>query len=82
MSSPLQPRSKEIFRDSSLGASLPSVATAYVTTDGTARVFSTARPQTAVFVNDGSGTYVLTDLPVAPGDILDAVFVGDTVYVY
>jgi hypothetical protein len=83
MSSPVQAHSKVIFRDEMLGAALPSIAAAYVTTSGDARVFSTARPETAVFVNDGTGTYVLTDLPVAPdADILEAVFVGDTVHVY
>jgi hypothetical protein len=83
MPSPVQPHSKVIFRDPAAGAALPAMARAYIVTDSTDRVFSADAPETAAFVNDGSGTYVLTDGPIAPGaDRLLSVFVGDTVYVY
>lgn len=78
-----QAHGKAFFREISAAEKMPTAAPVFLVTDGTDRTFSTERPETAAFVNDGSGTYVLTDFPLDPGaDRLDAVMVAGTVQVY
>lgn len=83
MPSPVQAHSKAFWRDSALGAAIDTPVVAYIITDSPDRVFSMTRPETAAFVNDGTGTYVLTDGPIAPdADRLTAVLVNGEIRVY